>query len=460
MDTPDEPKNPNVPGRQLPHCVEDFGPRSTLSDAEKEFVVDVVKILCSHSERGTMRKFILWAEKHPDRPDWVRNSPTSLKNTLYSALGCSSKKLLPWPAFEWILASSLEGSDDREEVEFSLAHRYLKLTGRYPEGYVNPDRPLPGYESMTVDDAPDIRTKARLLALELERKNQFIDETTELVRSLRGQVDSLSAGRERQALQHKTAEIETAVSTLQLAMHELRARSSRRIFDLERAGTRSANYVAVLSAWMDTYNLTHDEFTTDVRKLNVHRYPDAQVPRILTAPPQPKYRAVTRWVSVYLRAFLLARYGPDLEAAHIDDSTGQLSALIEHGLLPSQAAVQPLLDAHGFLNRFVPRMLSEALAECSGRAAERASMAETAVMDALPATDTGGRRAPVVLGRGSPTTALARIHDFAEAQVRRNANAQTVVLRLSDLTHEGITSTDDPADDVIARLRDLEARSA
>lgn len=458
METLDEPKPSNVPGRRLPHRIEDFGPKSTLNEAEKQYVVDVVNILCGHGERGTMRKFINWAETHPDRPDWVRNSPSSLKNMLYSALGCSSKKLPLWPAVELIIASSLEGEADREEIEFSLACRYVELTGVYPEGYVT--RTLPGYESLTVDNAPDVRTKARLLAVELERKNQFIDETTELMHSLQTQLDSLSAGDERQALQRKAAEVEAAISTIKLAMHELRTRSSKRIFDLERAGTRSANYVAVLTAWMDTYNLMHDEFTTDVRKLNVHKFPEARVPRILAAPPQPKYRAVTRWVSVYLRAFLLARYGHDLEATHIDDSTGQLSALIEHGLLPSQTAVQPLLDAHGFLNRFIPRMLSEALAECSGRAAERASQAETAIMDAIPATKSREREATHASHRSQRAAASAQVHDFAEAQERRNANAQTVVLRLSDLTHDGIISTDNPADDVIARLRDLEARSA
>ena len=352
-----------------------------------------------------------------------------------------------------------------------MACRYREITGIHPEGYIA--RPMPGEAPLTSKAAPDIRTKARLLALDVEARDDLLAQARQQQCDLQREIDALTAppadgarlSHENRQLRFNVAELTNTLETIKLAMHELRTGSGARILELERTGTRAANYVAVVTAWMDAYGLMHNEFIEGVRLLNVNKYAEARVPRVLAAPLVPKYRAVTRWVTVHLRAFLLSRYGHDLEAANVDDSTGQLAALIDHGLLPSEDAVRPLLNAHQFLNHFIPRMLAEALDECRNRASERAGMADTTVMDVITAATLSDDRSAAhrVSGQLSdPARASdgAQVHDLNEARELKWANTETVVFQLSDLTHNKMTGTDNAAELVISRLRALEARPA
>lgn len=176
MEPPDKPR----PGRRPPLSIEDFSSSSTLSDAEKQYIADVNKIIYADGDHGNLRNLIRWTEHHPRRPDWIPASPSSLKNMFCSTLSWSSRRLPQWPMVEWIIASSINDPGSRTKIEFSMARRYLELTGTYPAGYVA--RSLPGHAHLTTDNAPDLRTKTRLLELELERKNQAINRAAKQVR--------------------------------------------------------------------------------------------------------------------------------------------------------------------------------------------------------------------------------------------------------------------------------------
>ncbi|WP_394617881.1 hypothetical protein JNUCC0626_01930 [Lentzea sp. JNUCC 0626] len=387
----DETKRPGTPGRRLPQKLEDFKEECPLGTDEKEFVIEVCRILHQHPIRHSVIQFVTWLQEQPDLPRWASRRPNTVRNALYESLNCSAKHLPSWSMVAWIIRGSVEHG--REAVEQRFATKYARLTGAHP--------------------APDAESTILPLRKEIARLTAELADRAAVVESQRVQLV---------AAQTRIAQLTEA------ARQEQRRRDLTS--SLAFASTRSANHVAVMAAWLDAHHIVHADFDSCVRLLNVQELPEAPEPRILAAPPQPSYRAVTRWITVHLRAFILSRYDQGLAAGGIDDHNGELDALVRHGTLPSAAAVAPLLHAHQFLERFVPRLLEEAGAE------DRARLGTTVPEQAHPSGQ-------VAL---TPST-------------RNLLNSETVFLQIFRLSHRGMTDLD-AADRVIAQLRALESRTA
>lgn len=466
----DEGKVGGTAGLSLPRCLEDFSEKCRLSEDEKKFVLSVGGILRSHHTRSNLRRFQKWTEEQPNRPDWARDSPSKLKNRLYGCLGKSATQIPDWPIVAWLIATSIQPGQERDDLEQVMASLHKQLTGKHPAGYVA--RSLLDEEPLTVATAPDIWTKAGLLSKQVDEQQVELIDARQQLADLSAAVAALENSKinsypsnELAALHTRIAVLDKTIKKQHEDMQSLQERSRGRATKLEIVGARSANYLAVTAAWIDAYGLMNEDFSECVSLLNVNKIPEARVPRILVAPPQPTFRAVTRWVTVHLRAFLLSRYGHDIEAADIDDSTGQLTALINYGVLPSPAAVQPVLRAHELLRRFIPRLLDEAAAECRDRAQERSRFADTDVLDVVPSTPSRPQpnaQADISTGTQRPRGAAARPteHDeVAAARARRIANAETVFIKVSELAQEDMTHPN-AVDTVITRLRALELQTA
>ncbi|GLY46610.1 hypothetical protein [Lentzea sp. NBRC 102530] len=386
----DGTKRPGTPGPRLPQELGDFKEECPLGTDEKEFVIEVCRILREHPTRNSVIRFVTWLQEQDDQPAWARRRFNTVKNALYESLNCTAKHLPSWSMVAWIVRGTVE--HDREAVEERLGTEYVRLTGEHP--------------------APDTEGMILLLRREIVRLNAELADRAAVVESQRVQLV---------ATQTRIAQLSEA------GQQERRWRALST--ELALAGTRSANHMAVTAAWLDAHGIMHADFNSCVRLLNVEQRPGAPVPRILAAPAQPSYRAVTRWITVHLRAFILSRYDQGLEAGGIDDPTGQLNALVQHGTLPSAEAVAPLLHAHQFLERFVRRLLEEAEAE-----------------DRLGAT--------------VPEQARASGQVVLTPSVRHNENVlngETVFLQIFTLPHRDMTDPD-AANRVIAELRALESR--
>lgn len=454
----DGSKRPGTPGPSLPDKLEDFKDECTLAPGEKEFVIRVCKVLRRHPTRNNVRQFVRWTEEQADRPEWARCTTRKLKDSLYESLNCSAKHIPPWPMVAWIIKGTMSLDPGRDDVEQELATEYKRLTGVHPPGYTT--RSLIGEPPLTAGDAPDTATEMSLLRKEVSTRNAELAEARHRLARLSTTAAELDAARD------EISRLRTTITEQRDSLRRDREGWRRRTTSVALAGTRSANHVAVTAAWLDAHGIMHDDFDYCVRLLNVRRHPEARVPRILSAPRQHGYRAVTRWITVHLRAFVLSRYGDDIEAAFIDDSTGQLSALVQHGTLPSAAAVKPLLAPHQLLNRFVPRLLEEAEAECRRRADERSGLGETTVLDAIPAQSTNDEHGRQLV-TPSPARAAALVLSPAmpppdELSARRDEkrmNGETVFLQISALTQQDMTDPN-AAERVIAHLRALEGHTA
>jgi hypothetical protein len=481
----------------LPRCLEDFNDKCTLTDEEKAFVLTVGDIMRERADN--LRRFQKWIEERGLEPDWAAGSSAStLKNRLYSRLG-SSAKLPEWEIVEWIIATCLPEGVDRDDTEQELATRYKELTGRHPAGYIT--RPLIGERPLTLEDVSDDRTKARLLDRMVRDKDALLARLQRELNHVNRELTFLEEERAAQAvlavpdrlgsgtwpwqpdpeivqLRDKTARLEAMVESLQQVQENLRHRSKDRILATEHASTKAANHLAVLAAWLDALGIVQADFTECVTLLNVDDIPEARVPRILDAPLRPNHRAVTRWVTVHLRAFLLTRYGRDIDT-HLDDSTGQLAALIETCALPSMKAIKPLLNAHEVLRRFIPRLLSEAEAECLDHAEQRSGAADTTVMEAvttssLAETDIEFAGDPAVALTGTtrwrderrvPEDGEIARDEVAVARERRERQAERREQEMPTLVFKTPWMVEDmttPAgvEELITRLRALDERSA
>lgn len=176
---------------------------------------------------------------------------------------------------------------------------------------------------------------------------------------------------------------------------------------------------------------------------------------------------------MYLRAFLLSRYGQDIDRS-LDDSTGQLTALINHCALPSATAQQPVLDVHEVLRGFVPQLLAEAEAECKDLAAERARAAATTVIEAVSNAaasttlvighDEVERPAIALTGRPScvpDVQPVAPVDELFVVRQRHLLDADTVIIARPVLDEPAVLTVPDPKiEQMVSMLRELDARTA
>ncbi|USX56395.1 hypothetical protein [Lentzea sp. HUAS12] len=468
-------------GLSLPRNLSDFSDNCKLGADEKYFIISIGNILRTHPEATNVRQFQRWTERQDNRPAWARVEHSKLKNRLYGCLGGSATRLPDWEIIEWVIESCRPPTPETHKIEQHLATRYKKLTGKHPAGYIR--KPLIGERPLTPDTAPDDRTAVRLLQRELDRVTQQLGDVEHQLRAVALHAESSDTELGLAEAGDQVHMLQKTLGTLQESLSGLRERTTTRILAVEEASSRSANFVAILAAWLDAHDVLHDDLITHLRLLNLDVDPAADMPLILTAPRTFPQRKVTRWVTVHLRAFLLARYKDGIEP-FIDDSTGQLAALIRDCTLPSIEAVAPLLDAHEVLRGFIPRVLEEAHAECRERRSERDQNSETTVMhivsDPEPIvivtdTGTGTDLRPAVNATSADGSAIATNmswrpdenitphpvpDELAAKRVRdqlHKLDAETVVIRLASATSDAAHIA---ADQVIQELRALETGTA
>lgn len=334
-------------GRPLPRTMRDFTGNCVLDEHGKRLVLELNELVTKRF--GTMSDFARHLQGLAEPPTWVTRDLAATKKKASDMFGCGARRLPDWPTVALILDSCPEADPCRFAGWWRASQRWG------PPGYDGPIAAVVGAPPAFKDpeEAPDAATRAEM----------YRDLTTRLHAAVaKGEDDNrflirLVAETERQ--------LGGQIRQLEDGNRALRSKLGDRVGAEQRRNSVTAHRLAMLTACFD---VQQDRGTAIVGPGALLGVPDLvqddAMLEMFDHPGGQDAGTMTRFVAVYLRIFVVNRYGADL-AELTSDPGGRIRALVDDGRLPSATALRPVFAENPVLAEFL-RNLVDTLPNADG----------------------------------------------------------------------------------------------